>query len=140
MQGHIEPNGPNLATASADGSVRLWSLNPDFEEQKSILLPKTHQDIVNCVAFHPMGYHLASGSHDLTWRLWDLESRKELLTQEGHSGPIYCLAFQQDGSLLATCDLHGVGLIWDIRSGKNILQYQAHQKQIIATEWLSNGF
>jgi len=75
-----------------------------------------------------MGVHVASGSHDKTWRLWDIEHKKELLIQEGHSGEIYTLAFQQDGSLLASGDFHGVGLIWDLRSGKNILQFPAHKK------------
>lgn len=93
MAESISPDGPNIATASADRSVRLWSLNPDYEQQKSVMLPKTHLDIVNCVGFHPMGYHLASGSHDKTWRLWDLETKKELIVQEGHAGPIYCMSF-----------------------------------------------
>jgi U4/U6 small nuclear ribonucleoprotein PRP4 len=54
---------------------------------------KSHDDIVNAVEFHPMGRHIASGSHDKTWRLWDIELKKELLVQEGHAGPIYTLAF-----------------------------------------------
>ncbi len=32
MCGQISPDAPNLATASADCSVRLWSLNPDYED------------------------------------------------------------------------------------------------------------
>ena len=74
----IAVDGPNIATASADKSVRLWSLNPEYECQKFVTL-KTHEDIVNCVEFHPMGLHIASGSHDLTWRLWDIEKKKEIL-------------------------------------------------------------
>lgn len=54
MAGSIPPDGPNVATSSADGTVRLWSLNPDYEFQKSIQL-KAHEDIVHNVDFHPMG-------------------------------------------------------------------------------------
>mgnify|MGYP001483897594 FL=1 len=72
--------------------VKLWSLNPDYEFQKSIDIGK-HDDIVNSVEFHPMGIHLASGSHDKTWRLYDMEKKKELLVQEGHAGPIYAMSF-----------------------------------------------
>jgi U4/U6 small nuclear ribonucleoprotein PRP4 len=68
-----------------------------------------------------MGSHVASGSHDRTWRLWDLAKKKEILVQEGHAGPIYTLSFQADGALLASADLHGVCLVWDLRSGKAIL-------------------
>lgn len=28
---HLPEDGPNVATASADSTVRLWSLNPSFE-------------------------------------------------------------------------------------------------------------
>ena len=31
MAGSIPPNAPNVATASADQTVKLWSLNPEFE-------------------------------------------------------------------------------------------------------------
>jgi WD40 repeat protein len=76
--GKISPDGPNIATASADRSVKLWSLNPEYEFQLSVNL-KSHEDIVNTVEFHPMGVHVASGSHDKTWRFWDIEHKKELL-------------------------------------------------------------
>ena len=92
-----------MATCSADCSVRLWSLNPEYEFQRSVEL-KGHEDNVNHVDFHPMGRHLASTSNDKTWRLWDIEAKKELLIQEGHASEVYPLSFQKDGSLLATGD------------------------------------
>lgn len=79
MTGKIAADGPNIATASADKTVRLWSLNPEYEFQKCLTL-EAHEDTVNSVEFHPMGLHIASGSHDRTWRLWDIETKKELLT------------------------------------------------------------
>ena len=75
MSGQIAPDGPNLATASADKSVKLWSLNPELEYQRYVNL-NGHEDTVNTAEFHPMGAHVASGSHDETWRLWDIEHKK----------------------------------------------------------------
>jgi len=89
---HLPEDGPNVATASADGKVRVWSLNPEFEFQRSIVLDG-HEDIVNYVDFHPLGKHIASTSNDKTWRFWDLEYKKEILTQEGHAGEVYPLSF-----------------------------------------------
>ena len=81
-----------MATASADRTVRLWSLNPDYECQKFVTL-KSHEDVVNCVEFHPMGLHVASGSHDLTWRLWDLEKKKNCSCRKVMQDPsIACLS------------------------------------------------
>lgn len=88
---------------------------------------------MNYVEYHPMGKHIASSSHDHTWRLWDLETQKQLLLQEGHSAPVYPLSFHQDGSLLASGDLHGTGHLWDLRTGKSILSFQGHQsKQLVS--------
>ena len=89
---NLPEDGPNIATGSADCKVRLWSLNPEYEFQKSIIIGG-HEDVVNYVDFHPMGKFLASSSNDKTWRLWDIEYRKELLIQEGHSGEVYPISF-----------------------------------------------
>lgn len=137
---HLPEDGPNIATASADGRVRLWSLNPDYEFQKSVEL-RGHEDIVNQVDFHPMGKHVASTSNDKTWKLWDIEYKKCLLTQEGHAGEVYPLSFQRDGSLLATGDFHGIGLVWDLRSGQCIWAlHQQHVKKMTALRFHPNCY
>jgi len=135
----LSPNGPNIATASADFSIRLWSLNEELESQQWKLLGK-HEERVNCVAFHPLGNHLASSSNDKTWRFWDIEKTKELLLQEGHEAYVHPLSFQCDGSLIATGDLNGIGKVWDLRTGKSILNLLGHVKRIISLSFLPNGY
>lgn len=138
-QKELSPNGPNIATGSADCTVRLWSLNKELESQQWKLLGR-HEERVNCVAFHPLGSHLASSSNDRTWRFWDLETAKELLLQEGHEAYIYPLSFQCDGSLIATGDLNGVGKVWDLRTGRSVLNLLGHVRRIIAMTFLPNGY
>ena len=75
----LPEDGPNIATASADEKIMLWSLNPDYEFQRSIIL-SGHDDVVNNVDFHPTGQFLGSASNDKTWRLWDIERKKCILT------------------------------------------------------------
>lgn len=86
-----------------------------------------------------MGKHIASSSHDHTWRLWDIETQKQLLLQEGHSAAVYPLSFHQDGSLLASGDLHGIGHLWDLRTGKSVLAFQGHQGQMISLQFMHTG-
>ena len=58
-----------LATASADKTVRLWSLsNPTAEPQ----VLRGHDSTVHGVAFSPDGQRLATASADDTVRLWSL--------------------------------------------------------------------
>jgi len=135
----LSENGPNVATASADNTVRLWSLSQELEFQKSIVL-KGHDDRVNHVEFHPTGKYIASSSHDKTWRLWDIETKKEILLQEGHISSVYPLSFQEDGALLASGDLNGIGLIWDLRIGKSIYTMNGHVKQLITLRFLPNCY
>lgn len=124
----LHEDGPNIATASADTRIRLWSLNPDYEFQKSLIF-KGHEDRANYVEFHPTGKYFASSSHDRTWRFWDIETKKELCCQEGHIAAVYPLSFQNDGALLASGDLNGVANVWDLRSGKLIVNFVAHRRQ-----------
>src|SRR5207245_6877219 len=70
------PDGQTLASASADQTVKLWSV------AKGKLLPSLqgHADIVSSVAFAPDGKALVTGSYDKTARLWDLCANRILFT------------------------------------------------------------
>ena len=87
-----------------------------------------------------MGKHVASSSHDKTWKLWDIETQELLLTQTGHIAPIYPINFQPDGGVLASGDLEGIVLIWDLRSGRQILHLKGHLKQILNVQFLPNSY
>ena len=64
----FSPDGSRLASASADGTVRLW----DAASGKEILVIHAHKSLVSAVAFSPDGSRIASASHDKTVRLWDV--------------------------------------------------------------------
>ena len=59
-----------------------------------------------CVAFHPGGRQLATGSCDNTAKVWDLDTGREVETLRGHIGYVMALAYSPDGSLLATASGH----------------------------------
>jgi WD40 repeat protein len=99
----FSPTGRTLATASADGTARIWDPTRGRELDRVL----GHSGPVTSVAFTPDGARLVTGSWDGTVRLWDAS---------GHAGPVIDLAFVPDGLLSAGRD--GVVKLWDPATGR----------------------
>ena len=71
-----------LATASEDGTVKLWKIperNKDNITEPLVVL-SGHKKRVDCLEFHPTAHHLlATGSSDKSVKIWDLESGTTVL-------------------------------------------------------------
>jgi len=127
--------------AAGFANNKLLVFNTGSTENNSIVGElKGHEDRVNRVAFHPNGNLLASTSHDMTWRLWDVETQKELLLQEGHTAGTYGLCFHPDGSLVCTTDLGGVVRLWDCRTGRSVIPLQGHYNQVLSCDFNKYGY
>jgi hypothetical protein len=67
MEVVYSPDGKRLATASNDGTLKIWEAATGQE----VLTLRGHQRRVQAVAFSPDGDRLASGGEDRTVRVWD---------------------------------------------------------------------
>ena len=130
-----DENAVSLVSSSSDTTAVLWS-----KRGKKLASLEGHTDRVNRALFHPNGRHVATTSHDATWRLWDAETQAELLRQDGHSRAVYGYAFQGDGSLALSTGLEGIVRVWDLRSGKNVHDLVGHVKQCLSVDISSNGY
>ncbi|MDX2217137.1 MAG: hypothetical protein SFY66_27970 [Oculatellaceae cyanobacterium bins.114] len=92
----FSPDGQIIASASADNTVRLWSI-----DGKLLHILRGHTNRVNSISFSPDGRTIASASDDGTVKLWNLEG-DELQSLRGHTGPVTSVSFSPDGRIIAS--------------------------------------
>lgn len=111
----FSPDGRTLATASRDGTAKLW----DAASGK-LTATLRHDRKVTRLAFTPDGQTVATGSEDRTARLWDVATGRLIATLE-HKGDVWSLAFSPDGKMLATgSDNEKVVHLWNASTGELI--------------------
>ncbi|KAJ8516369.1 hypothetical protein ONZ45_g6325 [Pleurotus djamor] len=77
------PVHPVLVSGGSEGSIIHWDVStadsqsflnqPNAQSQPRATLAQAHDSNVWCLAFHPLGHLLASGSNDHTTRFWSRE-------------------------------------------------------------------
>ena len=107
------PDGKWLATASWDGTVKVWDAATGTLRFAPLSPP--HSDRAHSVAFSPDGEWLATGDQDGKVYLWNALTGVNAHTLEGHKSPVYGVAFAPDGERLASAGSNGNMRLWDLR-------------------------
>jgi transducin (beta)-like 1 len=87
-----------LATASFDGTVRLWNVR----DGSCFRIFDRHRDSVYSVAFSPSGEYLASGSLAGQLYIWNIERGIHVKSFKG-SGDIFEVAWNKEETMVAAC-------------------------------------
>ena len=129
-------DGTLLATASRDGTARIW----DTATGQARATLTGHQGTVNAVAFSSDGTLLATASRDGTARIWDTAARRTRATLTGHQGTVNAVAFSPDGTLVATGSDDGTARIWGSTSGQTrATTLTGHQGTVSAVIFSPDG-
>lgn len=124
-----------LASASSDGSVRLWDVATRRDAGRLL----GHRAPVRSVAFSPDGRTLASASSDATVRLWSVSGRRQIAVLTGHRGPVRAVVFSPDGRTLASAGNDGTVRLWDTRTRQETAQLNGHTGDVLALAYSPDG-
>src|SRR5262249_51641035 len=113
----FSPNSKVLASASKDGTARLW------DPATGALLRKidAHRGEVRCVTFSRDGKRLATAGPGKLGRPRAADTGKGVLTCAGHTNRVSCVAISPDGKSLASCSWDQTVRLWD-GAGKEVRQ------------------
>ncbi|CAG9938181.1 unnamed protein product [Clonostachys rosea f. rosea IK726] len=146
-QVRISPNGSFIASASADGTIRIWDAATGSHMDTLV----GHMAGVSCIAWSPDSNTIASGSDDKAIRLWDrvtgrpkTTARKsaagnEMAPLRGHHNYIHCLAFSPKGNILASGSYDEAVFLWDVRAGRLMRSLPAHSDPVSGIDFCPDG-
>ena len=134
LQIKFSPDGSKLATASYDGTVRIWSA-PALPEFLSL---EGHDQAVSAITFSRDGKRLASGSLDQTARVWDANTG-DLLATLNVGFPVVSVAFNPQGDRLVTMGTNHTAKVWNATNGQELLTLAGHTGTVMAVAWSPDG-
>src|SRR6185295_19413156 len=111
----FSPDSSLLASASVDGTVRLW--DPVTGLPRGVL--SGHPKGALSVTFSPDGKQIATGAAELVVKLWDTSSGREIRQVDVEPGTgILGLGFLPDGKTLAGGGQSGKLNLWNLETGR----------------------
>ncbi len=130
------PKGQHIASASYDGTVRIW----DSQTGKLIGQLKGHDGKVQSVVFTADGNRIVTGSDDKTVRVWDARNYVQLkaLEQDASVGPV---AVSPDGKAIAIglYDDDDTVLVREMESGAKLAAMKRHYRGIRSLVYAPDG-
>ncbi|MCR9166368.1 MAG: FHA domain-containing protein [Nannocystaceae bacterium] len=129
----FSPDGLKVASASEDGSARLWDFSAPAPGGGGAL--RGHIGPVNDVAFSPDGTLLATGGDDGKVMLWHLDAPEPGTTGvplKRHESAVRVVAWHPDGERLVSGDDAGSIVVWSADSADVLASRTAHEGPVTA--------
>lgn len=144
LAGHTEritaivysPDSTTIATASRDGTVRLWDADTGKHKttlkhtrRANAILPwKQYVDAVTAIVYSPDGNTIATGTRNGKVRLWKARTGRLQTQFTAHASGVASIAYSPDGNAIATVNRDGTADLWDGQTGKHKTTITKHRR------------
>jgi centriolar protein POC1 len=113
----VTSNGLQIASASSDQTVRLWSYDGSSDSFISYST-KNNSAPVKSVDFSCDSKMLVTGSDDKTVKLFNVGDKKLVASMISHTNWVKCVRFSMDARLIASCSDDKTVKFWDVEKKK----------------------
>ncbi|KAE8231978.1 hypothetical protein CF326_g2998 [Tilletia indica] len=128
-------DGKMAATASMDGTVRVWSAaaaaaggGDDATSAWTVCATLEGPDEIVWMAWHPKGPVLVAGAQDGTVWMWQLPSGNVMQVFSGHTAACTSGQWTPDGKRLLTASEDASLFLWDPRSNLPLSKLNSHSE------------
>mmetsp|Transcript_9547 Transcript_9547/g.16736 ORF Transcript_9547/g.16736 Transcript_9547/m.16736 type:complete len:346 (-) Transcript_9547:164-1201(-) len=130
-----EQNENQLASASGDGSIKLWDVKS--RDNFPIQHFKEHQQEAASVDWNLVHKStLASSSWDGTVKIWNPMIPNSVATFHEHSGSVYNARWSpRNPNTLVTCSADSTVKIFDVNQPRSVATIRAHEGEVLAVDW-----
>lgn len=120
------PDHERLLTASLDGTIRLWQIEPVKEVKRLVDFTSKitsfgrKAEALTVLALARDGKTAVLAGPDRVVRVWDFAKDEEVKRLTGHDDEVVAVAISPDGKYVASSAKGASVLVWDLAAGRKI--------------------
>ena len=127
-------DGEHIASASDDGTVRLWNAASRNLERTL----RGHGGSVNSVAYSGDGGRVVSAGADGTVRVWAVDGDRSVVLR-GHQGSVSSAEFDPAGDRVTSAGQDGTVRVWGAGGGETLVVLHSYDGPASAAQFSSDG-
>lgn len=121
-------DGNQVATASMDGTVRIWRVvdgSHDGDDDNLLHCLEGPSAAITCIDWHPSGPVLLAGSGDGSLWMWNTHTGDCMHVMNGHKDAISQCAFTPDGKYVVSASEEDGLIVWSPKDGKSLNKHSS---------------
>ncbi|MEV0779108.1 AAA family ATPase [Streptomyces sp. NPDC050428] len=125
------PDGHKLATASRDGSARIF----DARSGRSMLVLPSDSTMVESVTWSPDSIHVATAGRESVVRVWNAVTGEPVRLLTGATDIVRQVAWSPDGRHVAATSKDCVVRVWETGTGTCTHELRGHRDDVWGVAW-----